>query len=182
MKFIECLQVNKYLLLLEVERRIIFFFSPIEWFSGKMILLGKPARNFSRKAFFFFFQVCKFVCKNKSPTPPVCHVVQLCTWHCTGLYCGFEAHYNGTTMIATPETVKTSSGFDMMLARANDAMVKASVPPTPGPARQDPTRGQCAEKALVMCSARFGLQAFIHLCGLYKWKNKAGPMHSQWAD
>lgn len=79
MKFIECLQVNKYLLLLEVERRIIFFFSPIEWFSGKMILLGKPARNFSRKAFFFFFQVCKFVCKNKSPTPPVCHVVQLCT-------------------------------------------------------------------------------------------------------
>lgn len=70
MKFIECLQVNKYLLLLEVERRIIFFFfSPIEWFSGKMILLGKPARNFSRKAFFFFFKYVNLSART-SPPPP----------------------------------------------------------------------------------------------------------------
>lgn len=61
-----------------------------------------------------------------------------------------------------------SSDFDAMLARANDAMVKTSVPSTSGPARQE-MRTVCAEKVLlVMCSARFGLWTFIHLCGLYK--------------
>lgn len=46
-----------------------FFFSPIEWFSGKMILLGKPARNFSRKAFFFFFKYVNLSART-SPPPP----------------------------------------------------------------------------------------------------------------
>lgn len=68
MKFIECLQVNKYLLLLEVERRIIFFFHPSSGFLGRWFYSESQQEILVGKHFFFFKYVN--LSARTSPPPP----------------------------------------------------------------------------------------------------------------
>lgn len=113
------------------------------------------------------------------------------TWCCFARYivqdkCGFEHIKNGTTIsrhtraTVAPSLPLQSDAGQNWYCNGQDCHICSS---HFWSIWTRPKNSVCSSKSSSWCAVYLlGLWTFIHLCGLYKWKNKAGPMHSWWAN